>query len=83
MRARIAAWLDAHANPEWRQFWQLHSARVTFFAGIFWSVLAGIWVALPAFIDWFPPPVFMGISIAFSFAIMIARFTKQPGLPDV
>ena len=83
MRDKIAKWLDAHADPEWRQVLQLHSARAIFASVIFWSVLCGIWISLPAFIDWVPAPVFMVIAIAFSVAIFVARFTKQPGIPDV
>lgn len=83
MRAHVVAWLDAHADPNWRLFFRLHSVRVTFFVSAFWAVIAGMWIALPAFVYWFPPPVFMLISVGFSLAIMVARFTKQPGLPDV
>jgi uncharacterized membrane protein YoaK (UPF0700 family) len=83
MRAAIAQWLDKHADPSWRQMLHLHSTQAIFISGAFWSIVAGIWISLPAFIDWVPAPVFMGIATAFSFSIFIARFTKQPGLPDV
>jgi hypothetical protein len=83
MRDYIVKWLDKHADPSWRQALHLHSAQAIFASGIFWAVIAGIWVSLPAFIDWVPAPVFMGIAVAFSLSIFIARFTKQPGLPDV
>lgn len=83
MRSQIAAWLDAHANPEWHIFHQEHSTQLLAAATTFWAIVAGIWVALPAFIDRIPAPVFLAISIAFSLAIAFCRFTKQPGLPDV
>ena len=79
IRAEIAQFLDDHADPVWRQFHRLRSVQVA----LFWAVVAGAWVALPAFQGMVPPGVFAGFCIAFSLAICFARLTKQPGLPDV
>lgn len=75
----IARWLDAHASPEWRIVYRLHSVQIS----IFWAVLGALWVALPAFQSFVTPVQFALIAIGFSLAILFARLTKQSGLPDV
>ncbi len=79
MCATIAKWLDAHADPDWRNIHRLHSVWVA----SFWAIVAGLWIALPAFEYMVDPLLFAVLCIGFSLAIMVARFTKQPGLPDV
>jgi len=74
----IADWLDAHAAPEWRLAHRLRSVQIA----LFWAVLGGLWVALPAFQSYLSPFRFAAISIGFSVAILFARFTGQKGLPD-
>jgi hypothetical protein len=75
---RMALWMDAHAAPEWRLAARLRSVQVS----IFWAVLGGLWVALPAFQSYLTPVRFAMISVGFSLAILFARFTGQKGLPD-
>lgn len=75
---RLADWLDDHAAPEWRLAHRLRSVQVA----IFWAVLGGLWVALPAFQSYLSPVRFAAISVGFSLAILFARFTGQKGLPD-
>jgi len=76
-RHRIAAWMDAHAAPEWRLAARLHSVQLSGF----WAVLGGLWVALPAFQSYLPPFRFAELCVGFSLAILFARFTGQRGLP--
>lgn len=76
---RAASWLDEHAAPEWRLAARLHSTQLS----VFWAVVGGLWVALPAFQSFVPPIRFAELCVAFSLAILFARFTGQKGLPDV
>jgi len=50
---------------------------------VFWAIFGGLWVALPAFQAWLHPIVFAMLCVAASLAILFARLTHQPGLPDV
>lgn len=75
---KIADWLDDHAAPEWRIAHRLRSVQIA----LFWAVLGGLWVALPAFQAYLSPIRFTEFSVAFSIAILFARFTGQKGLPD-
>lgn len=59
------------------KFW---SVRLTIALGVFWAIVLGLWVALPAFIAFFPPFIYALICIGFSVAIVVARLTHQPGL---
>jgi len=77
-QGKIAAWLDAHAAPEWRLAHRLRSVQIA----LFWAVLGGVWVALPSFQNYLSPFRMMLISIGFSVAILFARMTGQKGLPD-
>ena len=43
--ADIADWLDEHAAPEWRLAHRLRSVQIA----LFWAVVGGLWMALPAF----------------------------------
>lgn len=72
-------WLDKYAAPEWRIAHKLWSVRIA----ILWAVVAGLWVALPAFQGWLHPVPFALICVGFSLAILFARLTNQPGLPNV
>ena len=76
--ADIADWLDEHAAPEWRLAHRLRSVQI----GLFWAIVGGLWVALPAFQSYLSPFRFACISVGFSVAILFARFTGQKGLPD-
>ena len=71
-------WLDDHAAPEWRLAHRLRSVQI----GLFWAIVGGLWVALPAFQSYLSPFRFACISVGFSVAILFARFTGQKGLPD-
>jgi hypothetical protein len=62
--------------PLWHRLWSVRIA-------IFWAILGGLWVALPAFQVYIHPVVFAVICVGFSLAILFARVTKQPGLPDL
>ncbi len=74
----VAMWLDDHAAPEWRLAHRLRSVQI----GLFWAIVGGLWVALPAFQSYLSPFRFACISVGFSVAILFARFTGQKGLPD-
>jgi hypothetical protein len=75
----IAKYLDKHAVVDWRLVHRMRSMQIAFF----WAIIAGLWVALPAFQSWVKPVPFAILCVAFSIAICIARLTKQKGLPDV
>jgi hypothetical protein len=75
---RIADWLDAHAAPEWRLAHRLRSVQIA----VFWAVLGGLWIALPAFQSYLSPVRFAMACVGFSLAICFARLTGQKGLPD-
>lgn len=75
----VAAWMDAHAIPQWRIMHRLRSVQIS----IFWAIVGGLWVALPAFQSFVPPVAFACICVGFALAILFARLTKQTGLPDV
>lgn len=79
LRAKIAAWLDAHASPDWRNAHRLHSFQVAMVL----AVLQGAWAAVPAFQSMFPPVRFLVLCVFVSVVLMIVRFTKQPDVPDV
>jgi hypothetical protein len=50
---------------------------------VFWAVVGGLWVALPAFEAYVDPKWFAVIAVGFSLLILFARLTNQKGLPDV
>ena len=83
MKACIARWLDAHANPEWRQLLSFHSTWVA----MFWFLFYGAFMSLTAFVgtDWVQehPFCFMGICMTACMTWGFARLTKQPGTHDV
>lgn len=62
--------------PLWHRLWSVRIA-------ICWAIFGGLWTALPAFQAYFPPLLFAAICIGFSLAILFARMTNQPGLPDL
>lgn len=72
----IAAFFDRFLVPEWRLAHLLWSVRIA----IFWTALAGLWIALPAFQDYFDPIHFAILSVVCSVSIGVARLTHQPGL---
>lgn len=59
-----------------RQFKRLWSIRVA----LAWGVVAGLYMALPAFTDVLPPRVFAGACVLASVAMVVARMTKQKGI---
>ena len=69
-------WLVNHLDPDWKVAHKLWSIRVA----LFWAVVSGLYVALPAFQDWVSPVKFAVICVGFSLAICVARLTNQPGL---
>jgi hypothetical protein len=73
-----AATLDNHAVSDWRDAHKMWSIQIA----VFWAVVAGVWMALPAFQDRLDPFWFAALCIVFSLAICFARLTHQPGLPD-
>ncbi len=78
MEAMIS-FLDRYAVANWRFAHRLWSVRIA----IFWAILGGLWVALPAFQSFLPPVAFAALCVAFSLAILFARLTNQKGIPDV
>jgi hypothetical protein len=77
MRGRVALWLDAHLDPEWRNFQKLHSVQM---AAVL-AVAEGAWVAVPAFQNFVPPVTFLIICCFFSVSIMGLRLTMQSNVP--
>lgn len=75
MKQWLAGKLDAWAVPEWRRAHKLWSVRVA----VFWAVLSGAYVALPAFMGAMPPWVFALLCVGMSVALVLARLAKQPG----
>ena len=58
---------------------QMWSFRIA----VMWAIVSGLWIALPAFEFYLPPIAYAFTCIGFSLAILVARVTHQPGLPDV
>lgn len=79
MLKSVVAFLDAHAVEDWRLMHKWWTVRLS----ILWAAVAGLWVALPAFMNWMPAPVFALLCVGFSLSILFARITSQPGLPSV
>jgi hypothetical protein len=50
---------------------------------LLWAAVAGLYAALPAFMDVLPPGVFAVLSVLASMLIVGARLTKQPGLDEL
>ena len=72
----FTAWLIRHLDPDWKVAHKLWSLRIA----LFWMLICGLYMALPAFTNSIDKFWFTGICIAFTFAIGIARLTNQPGL---
>ena len=62
-------WFD----PQWRDFHKLWSMRLAFLIMLF----SAAEMALPAFINWFPPRLFALICFALVFALGLARLVNQ------
>jgi hypothetical protein len=75
----VANFLDRWAAPEWRIAHLLWSVRIA----IGWAIFGGLWTALPAFQSYLPPFWFGLTCVFFSLAILFAKFTNQPGLPEL
>lgn len=69
-------WLVRHLDPDWKVAHKLWSLRLC----VLWSVVIGIYMALPSFQDYMTPFHFLYVCIGFSVAIGIARLTNQPGI---
>jgi hypothetical protein len=69
-------WLIRHLDPDWRVAHRLLSIQVA----VFWAVVSGLWVAIPAFQSYLSPTHFAELCIGFALLIMIARLTNQPGV---
>lgn len=78
-QASLASWLDAHADPDWRLVHHMHSVQIA----LFWALVSGLWVALPAFQSYVSPLWFAALACGMSVLIMVGRLTKQKGFPDV
>lgn len=71
--------IEQYLIPEWRIAHKLWSVRLS----IAWAIVAGLWVALPAFQGMVKPVPFALLCVGFSLSILFARLTNQPGLPNV
>lgn len=69
-------WIKRHLNDDAKVWHGLWSIRIA----LFWAVVCGLYVAIPAFQSYVDAPLFAVICIVFSLAICIARITNQPGL---
>lgn len=74
----IAAWLDAHAAPEWRFAHRLWSVQLS----LFWAFIGVLWVTFPAFQNLVSPFVLVLIGTFIAFLLVLARLTNQKGLPE-
>lgn len=72
-------WLNDRVSRDIGVAHRLWSVRIAFG----WAIVAGCWVALPAFQSFMPPWVFGLLCVGMSLAICVARLTNQKGLPDV
>jgi hypothetical protein len=72
----LTYWLIQHLDPDWKVAHKLWSIRVA----LFWMLVMGAYMALPAFQDWMPAPYFAGLCIFGTLTIGIARLTNQPGV---
>jgi uncharacterized membrane protein YbhN (UPF0104 family) len=68
--------LDKALIPNWRLMHKLWTVRIA----IFWAIICGLWVALPAFDHILPPLYFALLCIGFSLSMLFARITNQPGV---
>lgn len=76
MKARIAQWLDAHADPDWRNFHLLYENWIA----LTWALVSGLWIFTPALNGLIPLWMFGCLCFGVPILICIARITKQPGL---
>ncbi len=72
----LTYWLFKHLDPDFKVAHKLWSVRLA----LFWMVVMGAYMALPAFQDRVTPEHFLGLCIFGTLTIGIARLTKQPGL---
>jgi hypothetical protein len=72
----ITYWLVKHLDPDWKVAHKLWSVRLC----LFWSVVVGAYMALPAFQDYMTPYHFLFVCIFGSITIGLARLTNQPGI---
>jgi hypothetical protein len=57
----------------WHKIWTVRLA-------IFWAVISGLWMAIPAAIEYLPPMWYAGLCVFMSLLILFARLTNQQGL---
>jgi membrane protein YdbS with pleckstrin-like domain len=72
-------WKKKYLSPDaslWKELWTVQIA-------VFWAVVCGFYMALPAFVSYVPPWVFAGLCCFVCLLILFARLTNQPGLPDL
>lgn len=72
----LTYWLIKHLDPDWKVAHKLWSIRIA----VFWMLMTGAYMALPAFQDYMTPFHFLYVCLAFALAMGIARLTNQPGL---
>lgn len=61
--------------PDWKNAHKFFSVQVS----IFWGIVSGAYVALPAFQGMLSPVGFGLLCVVMSVALVLARLTNQPG----
>lgn len=77
-RYRVALWMDAHADPDWRFVHRLWSARLA----VIIALAEGAFAATGAFQSYFTPGQFLAICCVLSLVPLLGRLIKQPSIPD-
>ena len=72
----LTYWLIKHLDPDWKVAHKLWSLRLC----VFWSLVCGAYMALPAFQDSIDKFWFAGLCMFGAVTIGIARLTNQPGV---
>lgn len=72
----LTYWLIKHLDPDWRVAHKLWSVRIA----VLWTVISGLYMALPAFQDLMPPFYFALLCVVGGLLILVGRLTNQPGL---
>lgn len=70
----LTYWLIKRLDPQWKLAHKMWTLRIA----LLQAVLAGLWMAIPAFQDYMPPVPFAAACVGLALAMAIARLYKKP-----
>ena len=70
----LTYWLIRRLDPQWKLAHKMWTIRVA----VLQAVLAGLWMAVPAFQDYMPPMAFALACVLLAVALCIARLYRHP-----